>query len=100
MVASLTKLLTKDQFEWSSEAKDAFHKLKEALTNAPTLRFPNFTQRFVIECDASRTGIGAILTQYNDPVAYFSETLKRSALALSTYEKEITIRKNANHDAF
>ena len=58
----LTKLLTKDQFKWSSEAEEAFHKLKEVLTNLPTLRLPDFTQRFVIECDASETGIGAVLT--------------------------------------
>ncbi|RVW97839.1 hypothetical protein CK203_021353 [Vitis vinifera] len=49
----------------------------------------NFTQRFVIECDASGIGIGAILTQYNHPVAYFNEALKGSALALSTYQKEM-----------
>ncbi|KAL6343140.1 hypothetical protein AAG906_020929 [Vitis piasezkii] len=89
IAAPLTKLLTKDQFKWSSEAEEAFHKLKEVLTNPPTLRLPDFTQRFVIECDASGTGIGAVLTQYNHPVAYFSEALKGSALALSTYEKEM-----------
>ena len=89
MTTSLTKILTKDQFEWSSEVEDAFHRLKEELTNPPTLRLPNFTQRFVIECDASGTRIRAVLTQYNHPVAYFSETLKGSTLTLSTYEKEM-----------
>ena len=89
IAASLTKILTKDQFKWSSEAEEAFHKLKEVLTNLLTLRLPDFTQRFVIECDASGTGIGAVLTQYNHPVAYFSEALKGSTLALSTYEKEM-----------
>ncbi|RVX07462.1 Retrovirus-related Pol polyprotein from transposon 17.6 [Vitis vinifera] len=79
----------KNQFKWSSEAEEAFHKLKEVLTNPPTLRLPDFTQRFVIECDASRTGIRAVLTQYNHPMAYFSEALKESTLALSTYEKEM-----------
>ena len=67
--------LTKPWFH-SSEVEDAFHILKEELTNPPTLRLPNFTQRFVIECDASETGIRAVLTQYNHPVAYFSEALK------------------------
>ena len=89
MTTSLTKLLTKDQFKWSSEVEDAFHKLKEVLTNLPILCLLDFTQRFVIECDASGIGIGAILTQYNHPVAYFNEALKGSALALSTYQKEM-----------
>ena len=67
----------------------AFKKLKEALTNPPILCLPDFSQRFVIECDASGIGIGVILSLQNWPVAYFSEALKGSALALSTYEKEI-----------
>lgn len=67
----------------------AFKQLKEALTSPPILRLPDFTQQFVIECDISGTGVRAILSQQNQPVAYFSEALKGSALALSTYEKEM-----------
>jgi hypothetical protein len=63
--------------------------LKEALTSPPVLRLPDFTQQFVIECDASGIGLGAILLQQNQPIAYFSEALKGSALLLSTYEKEM-----------
>ena len=66
-----------------------FTQLKEALTSPPILRLPDFTQRFVIECDASGIGLGAILTQENRPVAYFSQALKGSALSLSIYEKEM-----------
>ena len=89
IAAPLTKLLTKEKFQWSSEAEAAFHQLKHALTTPPTLRLPDFSQQFVIECDASGVGLGAILTQQNQPIAYFSKALKGSALALSTYEKEM-----------
>jgi hypothetical protein len=84
----LTRLLSKDGFQWNEAAKMAFQQLKEALTSPPILRLPDFTQRFVIECDASGIRLGAILLQQNQPVAYFSEALKGSALALSTYEKK------------
>ena len=38
---------------------------------------------------SSGIGIGAILSQHNQPVSYYSKALKGSALALSTYEKEM-----------
>ena len=89
MAASLTILLTKEKFCWNSEAAAAFQQLKTALTTPPTLCLPDFSQRFVIECDASGVEIGTVLTQHNQPVAFFSEALKGSTLALSTYEKEM-----------
>jgi len=67
----------------------AFRKLKEALTNPSILHLPDFSQRFVIECDSSGIGIGAILSQQDQPVVYFSEALKDSSLTLSTYKKEM-----------
>jgi hypothetical protein len=56
-------LLTREGFQWNERADMAFRKLKEALTNPPILRLPDFSQRFVIECDASGIGFGAILSQ-------------------------------------
>jgi len=49
----------------------------------------DFTQPFVIECDACRISIGAVLSQNNRLIAYFSEAFKGFALTLSTYEKEM-----------
>ncbi|XP_038973404.1 uncharacterized protein LOC103699041 [Phoenix dactylifera] len=89
MAAPMTKLLTKEKFHWSEEAETAFNQLKQALTTPPTLCLPDFSQTFVVECDASGAGIGAVLTQHNKPIAYFSEALKGTALTLSTYEKEM-----------
>ena len=89
IASPLTRLLSKEGFHWNEAAEMAFKQLKEALTSPPILCLPDFSQPFVIECDASGLGIGAILTQQNQPVAYFSEALKGSALALSTYEKEM-----------
>ncbi|KAH9651124.1 hypothetical protein KPL70_026631 [Citrus sinensis] len=89
IAAPLTRLLTKEGFHWTSEAESAFTQLKHALTSPSVLRLPDFSQPFVVECDACGVGIGAILSQNDKPIAFFSEALKCSMLALSTYEKEM-----------
>lgn len=85
----LTELTKKDNFGWNEEAQKAFDTLKICLTTAPLLSLPNFDQDFVVECNASGQGIGAILLQNKRPVAYFSKALSGRNLSKSTYEKEL-----------
>jgi hypothetical protein len=60
IAAPLTAMLKKNSL-WSDSAQEAFQALKVAVTQAPVLALPNFTQPFLIECDASGSGIGAVL---------------------------------------
>ena len=58
----LTHLLRKDSlFVWTSEHATAFDILKMALSSAPVLSLPDFSQPFHIEIDASGTSVGAML---------------------------------------
>ena len=63
--------------------------LKTALTSAPVLAMPNFSKPFVIETDASGTGVGAVLMQQGHPLAFLSKSLSPRLQGLSTYEKSI-----------
>jgi hypothetical protein len=89
IAAPLTDLLKKNAFSWSELADKAFVALKEVVTSPPVLVLPYFTKPFVIECDASGRGIGAVLMQNQRPIAFFSQVLKGRFLLMSTYEKKL-----------
>ena len=62
------------------EAEEAVRILKEKIMSAPVLVFPDFNRPFLLETDASKEGLGAVLSQKQDdgcyhPVAFGSRTL-------------------------
>ncbi|KAK2421547.1 hypothetical protein QL285_032165 [Trifolium repens] len=85
----LTDLTKKDNFMWGENAREAFQKLKTVMTTSPVLALPNFEMTFEVECDAAGRGIGAVLMQNRQPIAYFSKALSENNLAKSVYEKEL-----------
>uniref|UniRef100_A0A2N9H0U4 Integrase catalytic domain-containing protein n=1 Tax=Fagus sylvatica TaxID=28930 RepID=A0A2N9H0U4_FAGSY len=89
IASPFTSLLNKDAFLWSDNAEKAFEELKAAVSQPPVLALPDFSKTFVIECDASGFGMGAVLMQDGRPLAYYSQALKGKNLFLSTYEKEL-----------
>lgn len=86
---ALTDQLKKGCFAWNEQAQHAFQALKTALTTAPVLALPNFSKIFVVETDASQTGIGAVLMQEQHPLAFLSKSLGPKWQKLSVYEKEL-----------
>jgi hypothetical protein len=81
--------LQKGGFGWTEEMEEAFATLKTALTKAPTLALPDFSKGFVVECDASGRGMGAVLMQEGHPVAFMSKAYKGRQAFLPIYEREM-----------
>jgi hypothetical protein len=57
----LIDLTRKGSFKWSQEAHVTFNRMKEVMRTFPVLSLPDFSQPFILECDASGEGIGSIL---------------------------------------
>ncbi|KAL4592193.1 hypothetical protein LXL04_005180 [Taraxacum kok-saghyz] len=89
IASPLTSMLRRNNFIWSNESDTAFQELKTALSQAPVLALPNFDSVFVVDCDASGIGIGAVLQQQSHLIAFFSRKLVDRHHKLSTYEREL-----------
>ena len=68
----------------------AFDTLKIALTTAPVLGHPRFNREFIVETDASLTGLGVVLSQKDNTskvcvIAYASQTLRPSEQSMYNY---------------
>jgi hypothetical protein len=85
----LTDLLKKNVlFIWTLAHEESVQTLKTALSTSPVLVLPNFNKVFCVETDASGLGVGDVLMQSGQPLAFISKALGPKSLGLSAYEKE------------
>ncbi|GJT58370.1 putative reverse transcriptase domain-containing protein [Tanacetum coccineum] len=74
---SLTELTQKNKkYIWGEDQELAFQLLKQKLCEAPILALPQGNDDFVVYCDASHQGLGAVLMQREKVIAYASRQLK------------------------
>ncbi|GKF48573.1 putative reverse transcriptase domain-containing protein, partial [Tanacetum coccineum] len=77
------------KFEWGEKAKAAFQLLKQKLYSAPILALPEGSENFVVYCDASQKGLGAVLMQREKVIAYASRQLKVHEKNYNTHDLEL-----------
>ncbi|GJY59747.1 putative reverse transcriptase domain-containing protein [Tanacetum coccineum] len=72
---SMTKLTQKGiKFDWGEKEENAFQLIKQKLCSAPILALPEGSEDFVVYCDASHKGLGAVLMQREKVIAYVKKT--------------------------
>jgi hypothetical protein len=85
-ITSLQKKGTK--FNWSEKYQDSFNKLKGLLTTATILKVTDPDKDFTICVDASREGLGGVLTQEGHVICYESRKLKEHEQNYVTHDLE------------
>ncbi|GKA61415.1 putative reverse transcriptase domain-containing protein, partial [Tanacetum coccineum] len=69
--------------------EDAFQLIKQKLCSAPILALPEGSKDFVVYCDASHKGLGAVLMQREKVIAYASRQLKVHEKNYTTHDLEL-----------
>jgi hypothetical protein len=85
----LTTLLKNNSFTWTPATTQAFQTLKMTICTTLVLALPDFTNTFVLECDASGKGIRTVLMQEGRPLAFTNKQLSERNLGKPIYEKEM-----------
>jgi hypothetical protein len=85
-------------WQWGETQHKVFEKLHDAMVTKPVLQQPNFEKTFYLQTDASKYGVGAVLSQDGDipattprrhhPVAFYSATFTPTEQNYDTYELE------------
>ena len=75
-------------FAWESSQQDAFEAIKKEITRAPVLAYFDKSKTSVVQSDASKKGLGAVLLQDGKPV-YASRSLTETEQRYLNIEREL-----------
>jgi hypothetical protein len=68
----------KKPWQWDSIHQQVFDNVKAAIAEEIVLAYPDFLKPFEIYTDTSSTQLGAMITQDNRPIAFFSRKLSKT----------------------
>ena len=79
----------KQRFKWEPVHQEAFERIKQVISKAVTLAYPDFNETFEIYTDASDIQLGGVITQRGRPLAFYSRKLRGAQLNYTVTEKEL-----------
>jgi hypothetical protein len=80
-----------DKFIWSQKCQESFDKLKGLLTTTPILKVVDPYKYFTVCVDASKEGLGGVLTQDGHVICYESCKLKEHERNYVTHDLELAV---------
>jgi transposase InsO family protein len=90
MLAPLSALTSKKvPFKWTDEHQKSFDAIKRVIGREVLLAYPDFNAPFIIHTDASKTQIGAVISQNGKPIAFYSRKMNSAQCNYTTTEKEL-----------
>nr|GEW60621.1 reverse transcriptase domain-containing protein [Tanacetum cinerariifolium] len=88
--------LRKNKYIWEKDQESVFCLLKQKLCEALILALPEGNDDFIVYCDASLQGLGAVLMQKEKVIAYASRQLKPNEENYTTHDLELGAVKELN----
>ena len=89
-LAPLSRLQSKNvKWEWGKPEQAAFDTIKRIIARETLLAHPDFSKPFEIHTDASKYQLGAVISQNNKPIAFYSRKLNDAQLNYTTTEREL-----------
>ncbi|GJY00319.1 putative reverse transcriptase domain-containing protein [Tanacetum coccineum] len=84
------------KFDWGEKEEESFQLLTQKLCSTPILALPEGSENFVVYCDVSHKGLGAVLMQKEKVIAYASHQLKVYEKNYTTHDLELGAVKELN----
>ena len=86
----LRRLLDKDvQWHWNDTQEKSWKQVKQLITREPVLKYFDPSKEVTLQCDASESGLGAVILQEGRPIAFSSRALKITERNYAQIEKEL-----------
>ena len=90
ILAPLSKLTSKTvKWQWTEVEQKAFETIKRIIARETLLVYPDFNKPFIIHTDASHLQLGAVISQDNKPIAFYSQKLNPAQMRYTTTEREL-----------